>query len=120
MIRFKGPLEEGFGSIEMWDDGHGMPPETARDAWMGIATPFRHRAPRSEQFGRRVLGVKGTDRFSAARLGGVTAITSRRAGGSEVNIRIDWSDFAAENAYLGQVPVQWNAGALVPEGWTES
>ncbi|MEU7087821.1 hypothetical protein [Streptomyces achromogenes] len=41
----------------------------------------------------------------------MTVITSRRAGGAEVNIRLDWSDFAAENAYLDQVPVHWNVGA---------
>ncbi|MEU3842108.1 hypothetical protein AB0E88_19005 [Streptomyces sp. NPDC028635] len=41
----------------------------------------------------------------------MTAIRSRKAGGPEVNIRLDWSDFAAENAYLDQVPVQWNVGA---------
>ncbi|MFF2703438.1 ATP-binding protein [Streptomyces cyaneofuscatus] len=111
VIRFNGPLEEGYGSIEVWDDGHGMSPGTVRDTWMEIATPFRHRAPRSEQFGRRVLGAKGIGRFSAARLGAVTAIKSRKAGGPEVNIRLDWSDFAAENAYLDQVPVQWSVDA---------
>ncbi|KJY36958.1 histidine kinase [Streptomyces sp. NRRL S-495] len=111
VIKFNGPLEEGFGSIEVWDDGHGMAPETVRGTWMEIATPFRHRSPKSERFGRRVLGAKGIGRFSAARLGAVTAISTRRAGGPEVNIRIDWSDFAAENAYLDQIPIQWSMGA---------
>ena len=48
LIRFNAPLEEGTGSIEVWDDGHGMSPDTVRGTWMEIATPHRHRSHHSE------------------------------------------------------------------------
>lgn len=116
VIRFKAPLEEGAGSIEVWDDGHGMSPMTVRGTWMDIATPHRHRTPRSEVLGRRVLGAKGIGRFSAARLAHVTSVTTRRSGGEEVALRIDWGDFAQEDAYLDQVPIECTV--KVPEVFT--
>ena len=62
VIRFNAPLVAGSGSIEVWDDGHGMSPETVRGTWLEIATPHRHRSPQSEGLGRRVLGAKGIGR----------------------------------------------------------
>ncbi|MHB9853642.1 sensor histidine kinase [Streptomyces krungchingensis] len=116
VIRFEAPLEEGAGSIEVWDDGHGMSPETVRGTWLDIATPHRHRTPRSEKLGRRVLGAKGIGRFSAAKLAHVTSVTTRRSGGEEVALRIDWGDFAQEDAYLDQVPIECMVGS--PEVFT--
>jgi signal transduction histidine kinase len=108
VIRFVDPLEEGTGAIEVWDNGHGMTPETVRGTWMEIATPHRHRAALSEGLGRRVLGAKGIGRFAAARLASTMVLTSRRRdGGEEVSVRIDWGEFSDEDAYLDQVPVEW-------------
>ncbi|MFD7494167.1 ATP-binding protein [Streptomyces sp. NPDC059832] len=108
VIRFNAPLEEGAGSIEVWDDGHGMSSETVRGTWMEIATPYRHRRPRSEELGRRVLGAKGIGRFSAARLALVTSLATSRGDGQEVTLRLDWGRFSDEDAYLDQVPVNWS------------
>lgn len=110
VIRFNGPLEEGAGSIEVWDDGHGMSPENVRSTWLEIATPHRHRAPRSEGLGRRVLGAKGIGRFSAARLAHTLMLTSRRRHEPEVTVRVDWGDFSDDDAYLDQVPVDYSTG----------
>ncbi|MEY9938560.1 ATP-binding protein [Streptacidiphilus sp. MAP5-3] len=110
LIRFIGPLVEGQGSIEVWDNGHGMSPDTVRGTWLEIATSFRQRAPRSESLGRRVLGAKGIGRFSAARLASVTELTTRRVDGSEVSLRINWGDFVEGESYLDQVPVNWRVG----------
>ncbi|MGW0841406.1 sensor histidine kinase [Streptomyces sp. NPDC002787] len=109
LIRFNAPLEEGAGSIEVWDDGHGMSPDTVRGTWMEIATPHRHRSHHSEGLGRRVLGAKGIGRFSAARLAHVTSLTTCRGDGQdEVTLRLDWGDFSNDDAYLDQVPVNWS------------
>ncbi|MFF6857177.1 ATP-binding protein [Streptomyces bacillaris] len=105
LIRFNPPLEEGEGSIEVWDNGHGMSPATVRGTWMEIATPHRHRNPRSESGGRRVLGAKGIGRFASARLGHIATITTRRVDEQEVTLRIDWGDFTEGDAYLDEVPV---------------
>src|SRR5690606_31487692 len=110
VIRFNGPLEEGAGSIEAWDDGHGMSPENVRSTWLEIATPHRHRAPRSEGLGRRVLGAKGIGRLSAARLAHTLMLTSRRRHEPEVTVRVDWGDFSDDDAYLDQVPVDYSTG----------
>jgi signal transduction histidine kinase len=122
VIRFNAPLEEGRGSIEVWDNGHGMAPETVQDTWLEIATPHRHRAPRSEKLGRRVLGAKGIGRFSAARLGQVTSLTTRRSDSSEVTVRVDWGEFSNDDAYLDQVPVGWaidSPNVFAPDGEAE-
>ncbi|MEU3390416.1 sensor histidine kinase [Streptomyces albidoflavus] len=111
VIRFNAPLAVGSGSIEVWDDGHGMSPGTVRGTWLEIATPHRHRSPQSERLGRRVLGAKGIGRFSAARLAQVTSLTTRRRDEQEVTVRVDWGRFTKDDdAYLDQVPVDWVSG----------
>ncbi|MFE1952242.1 ATP-binding protein [Streptomyces sp. NPDC059524] len=110
VIRFVEPLQVGVGAVEVWDDGHGMSPETVRSTWLEIATPHRHRSPRSEELGRRVLGAKGIGRFSAARLAQVTSLTTRRRDAREVTVRVDWGRFTKDDAYLDQVPVDWASG----------
>ncbi|MET8376748.1 sensor histidine kinase [Streptomyces microflavus] len=110
-----GPEDAGAakatGCIEVWDNGHGMSPETVRGTWLDIATAYRQRAPRSESRGRRVLGAKGIGRFSAARLALVTELATRRIDSSEeVSLRIKWRDFIDGESYLDQVPVRWSVG----------
>ena len=109
VIRFIAPLEEGRGSLEVWDDGHGMSEATVRGAWMEIATPYRQRSPRSETKGRRVLGAKGIGRFAAARLARQTTLVTRRDGAEEITLKVDWGDFTQGDAYLDQVPISWSA-----------
>ncbi|NEC19284.1 ATP-binding protein [Streptomyces parvus] len=111
LIRFNPPLVEGHGSIEVWDDGHGMSPDTVRGTWMEIATPHRHRNRRSESGVRRVLGAKGIGRFAAARLANVTTITTRRVSDPEVTLRINWGNFTQGDAYLDEVPVTWSTAS---------
>lgn len=106
LVRFVGPLKEGSGSLEVWDDGHGMSPGTVRDAWLEIATPFRKRARLSEGKKRRVLGEKGIGRLAVGRLGAELELVSRRSE-REATLRIDWSSFANDETYLDEVPVDW-------------
>lgn len=108
LVRFIGPLEEGSGSIEVADNGHGMSLETIRDTWLEPGTLYRKRAIRSEGRGRRVLGEKGLGRFAASRLASRLELITRRAGAKdEVHVELDWSQFDDESRYLDEVEARW-------------
>lgn len=105
VMRFTGPLEEGHGSIEVWDNGHGMSLETVSNVWTEIATPFRRTTLRSERGTRRVLGEKGIGRLAASRIAASTDIVTRRANSPEIAIEIDWDQFT-QDIYLDEVKFQ--------------
>lgn len=117
LIRFHGPLEEGKGRIEVWDDGHGMDVATLQRSWLDIATDTKRRRPRSDR-GRRVLGEKGIGRLAAARLGHEMMLVTRMTNADEVKLLIDWTDFDREDAYLDQIEVAWEVGA--PDVFSDS
>lgn len=117
LIRFYGPLEEGRGRIEVWDDGHGMDVITLQRSWLDIATDTKRRRPRSDG-GRRVLGEKGIGRLAAARLGHEMMLVTRMINADEVKLLIDWTDFDREDAYLDQIEVAWEVGA--PDVFSDS
>nr|WP_300146719.1 ATP-binding protein [Propionicimonas sp.] len=110
VIRFQGPLDEGTGRIEVWDDGHGMDVSTLQRSWLDIATDTKRREPRSEG-GRRVLGEKGIGRLAAARLGSEMLLVTRMPDSDEIKLLIDWTDFDRDDAYLDQIEVAWDIGA---------
>lgn len=117
LIRFHGPLEEGKGRIDVWDDGHGMDAATLQRSWLDIATDTKRRRPRSEG-GRRVLGEKGIGRLAAARLGNEMMLVTRMSHADEVKLLIDWTDFDRPEAYLDQIEVAWEVG--VPDIFSDS
>jgi signal transduction histidine kinase len=110
IVRFCGPLTAGSGTVEVWDDGHGMDVDTLQTSWLDIATDVKKKRIRSESGQRRVLGEKGIGRLAAARLAAEMMLTTRRAGADEVRLLIDWSDFDREDAYLDQIDVAWDVG----------
>lgn len=109
VVRFVGPLDEGRGRIEVWDDGHGMDEATLQTSWLDIATDNKRRRPRTER-GRRVLGDKGIGRLAAGRLGSQMLLVTRMSSRDEVSLLIDWTAFDREDAYLDEVEVAWDAG----------
>lgn len=109
LIRFLGPLDEGKGQIEVWDDGHGMDVDTLQSVWLEIATDTKKKNPRSEG-GRRVLGEKGIGRLAGARLGEEMLLVTRRSGATEVQLLIDWTQFDRDDAYLDEIEVAWDVG----------
>lgn len=117
VIRFHGPLAEGEGRIEVWDDGHGMDVTTLQRSWLDIATDTKRRRPHSDG-GRRVLGEKGIGRLAAARLGHEMMLVTRMSNADEVKLLIDWTDFDREDAYLDQIEVAWEVGA--PDVFSDS
>ena len=119
LVRFLGPLIQGEGSVEIWDDGHGMDAETLQTSWLDIATDAKKKRTRSESGRRRVLGEKGIGRLAAARLASEMLLTTRRALEEEVRLLIDWQDFDRDDAYLDEIEVAWEVGTpsvFVEEG----
>lgn len=110
LIRFLGPLDQGHGRIEIWDDGHGMSVGTLQSSWLEIATDTKKKTPKS-QGGRRVLGEKGIGRLAGARLGTEMLLVTRRSDDAEVQLLIDWSEFDRDDAYLDEIEVAWNVSA---------
>lgn len=106
ILRFAGRGSDE-GSVEIWDDGHGMDSSTVRANWLEIANPLRKKTPLSESGRRRVLGAKGLGRFAVARLGSVTELTTRRRDGEEVFVRVDWEDFENDDLYLDDIEIEW-------------
>ena len=118
LIRFQAPLAVGEGSVEIWDDGHGMSVDTLQTSWLDIATDAKKKRTRSESGHRRVLGEKGIGRLAAARLASEMLLTTRRPESDEVRLLIDWRDFDREDAYLDEIDVAWDVGepAVFVEG----
>jgi len=111
LIRFREPLAQGDGIVEVWDDGHGMDVETLQTSWLDIATDAKKKRTRSENGHRRVLGEKGIGRLAAARLASEMLLTTRRAHEDEVRLLIDWKEFDRQDAYLDEIEVAWDIGA---------
>lgn len=106
LIRFRGPLTLGKGSIEVIDNGHGMSRETVETAWMEPATLVKRRRTRSEQKGRRVLGEKGVGRFAASRLAEYLEVITRHIDSDgETRVLFDWRQFDDERRYLDEIEV---------------
>lgn len=110
IVRFKGPLLCGQGSIQVWDDGSGMDVTTLRDSWLDIATDFKRHRTRSPSGARRVLGEKGIGRLAGARLADEMLVTTRKADADEIQLLIDWHAFDRPGAYLDEIEVAWDVG----------
>ncbi len=106
LVRFIGPLEEGKGSIEIIDNGHGMSMQTIETAWMEPATDNKRKRRKSERFKRRLLGEKGIGRFACSRLASeLELITRRKTEAQEIYALFDWTQFDNEEIYLDEIEI---------------
>ena len=106
VIRFTGPLEEGKGSIEIIDNGHGMSMETVKTVWMEPATNNKRTRTKSENLKRRLLGEKGVGRFACSRLANeLELITRRKSESREIYAFFDWTQFDREDLYLDDIEI---------------
>jgi signal transduction histidine kinase len=110
IIRFQGPLEQGSGSVEILDDGHGMNAATLQSAYLDIATDTKKKQRHSESGRRRVLGEKGIGRLAASRLGSEMQLVTRRLREDEISLRLDWKQFDQDDLYLDEIKIDWQAG----------
>lgn len=100
--------ENGNGSIEIIDNGHGMSLLTVQNTWMEPATLFKRNSTLSEFGGRRVLGNKGIGRFASSRLADCLELITRRTGSeNEVVAFFDWRKFDDESKFLDEIEVNW-------------
>lgn len=105
LISFSGDLQEGSGSVEIIDDGHGMDMATIRDSWMIIATSTKKNSTKSPSGKRRVLGEKGIGRFAAARLAEELELFTRTADQSDTESYavFDWTQFNDDEKFLDDI-----------------
>jgi signal transduction histidine kinase len=83
--------EEAGGTLEILDDGVGMPLEDVRAGWMQISTPAKDDEPVSRLFKRQRAGRKGIGRFATETLGRVLVLrTTVKGDPTALSIRFDW------------------------------
>ena len=97
--------EEGKITIE--DDGWGMDKDTILNCWLEPGSDSKSnlvanglRSPK----GRLPIGEKGIGRFGVHKLGKKIELITRKSGGRECVINIDWNDFS-HSRYLDDVQV---------------
>lgn len=106
-ITFEPPLALGKGAIVVEDDGHGIPLETLKSAWLEPATASKKSARRSPG-GRRVTGEKGLGRFAAARLADRMQVESIAEGRKRrVKAAFDWGEFRKDERFLDEILCNW-------------
>lgn len=85
--------------IRIRDNGNGMTAKVLVGSWMRLGTGHK-RGPskqRSLIFKRLPLGEKGVGRLAVQKLGGITRLVTRVAGGPEYEVCVDWNQLI-ENA----------------------
>jgi signal transduction histidine kinase len=101
-------LNEGDPRITVEDDGEGMDLWTIRNIWLqpGDDHKFlqRREGQRTRKFKRLPLGEKGVGRFAVHKLGRKIVLNTRKKGGSEFRIDIDWDEFL-RTKYLDEAEV---------------
>jgi len=110
------------GIIEIRDDGHGMPLERVKEAWMEPARENKKDEKgirqRTKKFGRLPLGEKGVGRFSVDKLGLKLEVITRycefdrktkgisHLSDEEVVLIIEGKKFT-EDSYLDEIECEW-------------
>jgi signal transduction histidine kinase len=93
---FENSLQAG-GTLYVEDDGQGMTKEQLIDGFMRLASGDKIHNPISPIFKRERAGKKGIGRFAAQRLGSkLTVITQTIESKKAIQLKIDWSSFAAD------------------------
>lgn len=95
-------------SIEVKDTGDGMDVETIKGVWLEPGADHREvqrrEGIRTEKFHRLPIGEKGVGRFAAHKLGDHISLVTRKLGGDEIVVEIDWMELA-KHRYLSDAPV---------------
>lgn len=111
------PQADGYILIE--DNGYGMDWPDIERGWLMIsASPKREMKERGETTpkGRTPLGDKGLGRLGSQRLGRCLEMWTRKSGGVEHHLGVDWSTF--EGTRLSEVPIRYARGASGPSSGT--
>ncbi|EQM75844.1 ATP-binding protein [Microbacterium maritypicum] len=101
-------LDKPDAAITVVDDGDGMSYDTLRNIWLvpGHDHKAKSRAEGVRTLkGRLPLGEKGVGRFAVHKLGQAVEVVTRRAGGPELVLKIDWEEIAASE-FLDEARVE--------------
>jgi signal transduction histidine kinase len=112
--------EEAGGTLEILDDGVGMPLEDVRAGWMQISTPAKDDEPVSRVFKRQRAGRKGIGRFATETLGRVLVLrTTVKGDPTALSIRFDWEhDYPSGHDLTEIANPYWTEEALKSEQGT--
>lgn len=121
-VRLIDVTKKDKGIIEIRDDGHGMPLERVKEAWMEPARENKKDKKgirqRTKRFGRLPLGEKGVGRFSVDKLGLKLEVITRycefdrktkgvsHLSDEEVVLIIEGKKFT-EDSYLDEIECEW-------------
>lgn len=96
-----------IGQIIIKDNGWGMDLDTIINCWLEPGSDSKSQivdvGKRSPK-GRLPIGEKGIGRFGVHKLGSKIELITRKSGGKEYVVRINWNDFS-HSKYLDDVPV---------------
>lgn len=110
------------GTIEIEDDGIGMDLDTILNVWMKPATPNKLNRKKSlkeevrhTEKGRMMQGDKGVGRFAVYKLGDYVEVYTKKKGGNEIKLTLDFSTYADDNfaeskhedKFLGEILNKW-------------
>jgi signal transduction histidine kinase len=113
--------------IEIEDDGDGMDLRTIIDVWMKPATPNKLSKKNSESRftnkGRLMQGDKGVGRFAVYKLGNAIEIYTKRQDKEEVNLSLNFREFAETDEYSEEVVSTDKAPKFldeIPNSWKKN
>jgi len=113
-VRFQDPHRPELATLEIVDDGHGMPREIMLGPWLEPATDYKSAGGQgvfSGTFspkGRRRLGSKGVGRFAAQRLGGHLVVRSRsKEAKEEFEAEFAWDHLDSSDLFLDELKIPW-------------
>lgn len=108
-VLFKNVGTPQAASIEIKDTGEGMDLETIKSIWLEPGADHREiqrkSGIRTKKFNRLPIGEKGVGRFAAHKLGDHILLITRKLGGKEIVVDIDWTELA-KYRYLSDAPVK--------------
>ena len=95
------------GQITIKDDGWGMDLDTIINCWLEPGSDSKSQIVsegKRSPMGRLPIGEKGIGRFGVHKLGSKIELITKKSGGKEYAVRINWNDFS-HSKYLEDVPV---------------
>jgi len=102
-------IDTDMPRIIVTDNGEGMSLETLTNVWLEPGNDHRQiqrlEGQRTPKFKRLPLGEKGVGRFAVHKLGENISLSTRKKGGPELSLTINWKEITAKK-YLSDAKVK--------------
>jgi len=95
-------------TVVVTDNGSGMSLNDVTEKWLSPAVDHKEQNKRKQirtQLGRLPIGEKGVGRFAAHQIGHELELVTKKPGGREVVLKLNWDDFEDGNLFLDEVEV---------------